>query len=482
MIVPPNGYTAVGPPETPVDWLAFLQGKLTERRADLLKYASYYEGEQQKLAFAQARYKSAFRDLFSEWRDNFCGLIIDSTTERMRVEGFRLPSVGSMDEDARKFWQRNNLDALSNGVHLDAMVQGRAYVIVWAGKDGEPTVTPVSAEEMVVQYKPGSFTELEAAARFFQDSWSRTWVTLWTEDYVYEVPLGKTEWEQGEKKPNPLKMVPVVPFHNRSRLVGPPYSDLANVIPIQDAINKITSDALLASEFAAWPQRWVSGLEIQVDEYNNPVEPFKVSVDKLLQAEDPAAKFGQFAAADLKNYVNLINLLVQHLSSVSRTPSHYFLVNQGTAPSGEAIISAEAGLVSKVKERMLYFGEAWEQVIRLCFRVKKDKKKAEEYSLETVWADPEYRTEAQHIDSLLKLKQLNVPEEILWMRAGFTATEIQAFREMRKDDAKEAKKVDELGPQAPQPNVPGGAKAAAMATKPPQGNSGNVNRKLNETK
>lgn len=481
MIIPPSGYTSVGPPETEVDWLAFLQGKLTNRRDEILKYASYYEGEQQKLAFAQARYKSAFRDIFTNWRDNFCGLIIDSATERMRVDGFRVPSEGGMNKEAREFWQRNSLDSLANAVHLDAMVQGRAYVIVWADKDGEPLITPVSAEEMAVQYKPGSLTELEAAARFFQDAWGRTWVTLWTETYVYEVPLGKTQWEQGTRKRNPLKRVPVVPFHNRSRINGDPYSDLHNVIPIQDAINKITSDALLASEFAAWPQRWVTGLEIQEDENGNPKEPFRVAVDKLLQAEDPNAEFGQFQAADLKNYVNFINLLVQHLSSVSRTPSHYFLVNQGTAPSGEAIISAEAGLVSKVKERMLYFGESWEQVIRLCFQIKKDKR-ADEVSLETVWADPEYRTEAQHIDALLKLKQLNVPEEILWMRAGFSSAEIQMFREMRKDDAKAAKEVAELGPQAPQPGVPGEGKAAAMANKSPQGNAGNVSRKLNEKK
>lgn len=481
MIIPPSGYTSVGPPSTPVDWLAFLQGKLIGRRAEIENFASYYEGDQQKLAFAQTRYKTAFRDLFNDWRDNFCGLIIDSSTERMRIKGFRVPPEGGMDKEAMEFWKKNRLDSLSNGVHLDAMVQGRAYVIVWANKKGDPIVTPVSAEEMVVQYKPGSHTELEAAARFFQDAWGRQWVTLWTETYVYEVPLGKTEWEQGTEQKNPLKKVPVVPFHNRARLVGEPYSDLANVIPIQDAINKITSDALLASEFAAWPQRWVTGLEIEEDENGNPKEPFKVSVDKLLQADAPDAKFGQFEAADLKNYVNLINLLVQHLSSVSRTPSHYFLVNQGNAPSGEAIISAEAGLVSKVKERMLYFGEAWEQVIRLCFQIKENKK-SEEVSLETVWADPEYRTEAQHIDSLLKLKQLNVPEEMLWMRAGFTATEIEAFREMRKADAKAAKEVADLGPQNEDPNAPGGGKAAAMATKSPQGNSGNVNRKLNEKK
>ncbi|MCX4554129.1 phage portal protein [Streptomyces sp. NBC_01500] len=481
MIVPPNGYTAVGPPETPIDWLAFLQGKLTEGRADRNKYTAYYEGEQQKLVFAQARYKTAFRDLFNDWRDNFCGLIIDSATERMKVEGFRVPSEGKLNSEAKEFWQRNSLDSLSNAVHLDAMVQGKAYVIVWADKQGEPTIQPVSADEMVVQYKPGSSTELEAAARFYLDSWGRSWVTLWTNEYVYEVPLGENQWEAGTKNKNPMKVVPVVPFHNRSRINGDPYSDLHNVIPLQDAVNKTTSDALLASEFAAWPQRWVTGLEIRVDDNDNVIEPYKIGEDKLLQAEDEKTQFGQFEAADLNNYVVFVNLLVQHLSSVSRTPSHYFLVNQGNAPSGEAIISAEAGLVSKVKERMLYFGEAWEQVIRLCFLIKKDKR-ATEFSLETVWADPEYRTEAQHIDSLLKLKQLNVPEEMLWMRAGFSASEIETFREMRKADAKAAKEVAELGPQEQGPTAPGGDKTAAMAKKPPQGNSGNMSRKLHEVK
>src|SRR5690606_11297306 len=117
MIVPPSGYTSVGPPQTEVDWLAFLQGKLTNGRADFRKYAAYYEGEQQKMAFAQARYKNAFRGIFENWRDNFCGLIIDSSTERMRVDGYRIPSEGGMSKEARDFWQRNSLDSLANAVH-----------------------------------------------------------------------------------------------------------------------------------------------------------------------------------------------------------------------------------------------------------------------------------------------------------------------------------------------------------------------------
>lgn len=421
--------------------------------------------------------------MFENWRDNFCGLIIDSATERMTVDAFRIPDAPGTDKDAWEFWQRSSMDVLSNAVHLDAMVQGRAYVLVWPDDKGEPCIQPVSAESMVVQYKPGSRTELEAAARFFMDDWGRQWVTLWTEDYVYEAKRTMGEWENGVQSPNSLRMVPVVPFHNRSRLSGEPYSDLANIIPIQNAINKVTADALTASEFCAWPQRYVTGLEIVEDDQGNPVEPFKVAVDKLLQAEDPQAKFGQFEAASLSNYCDLVGLLLQHASSISRTPSHYFLVNGGAPPSGESIISAEAGLVAKVRERMLHFGESWEKVIRLCFAIKHDKR-AEAFSMETVWRDPEYRTEAQHVDALLKLKQLNVPEEQLWSDAGYTPSQISAFREMRKQDAKAAAEVQSLGPKPEQPGMPGGpdAKAAAMAAKPPQGNSGNASRKIHEKK
>ncbi|MFF4557174.1 phage portal protein [Streptomyces sp. NPDC001422] len=474
MIIPPSGYAATSPPQTPKDWLAYLYGKLPAPNSPSLLYSRYYEGEQQKLAFSQARYKSAFAEVFEQWRDNFCGLVIDSTNERLTIDSFRIPDSPGTDKDAKEFWQRSSMDAFSNSVHLDALIMGNSYVLVWADKAGEPTITPVSGEQMAVQYKAGSLTELEAAARFLTDTWGRTIVTLWTEQYVYEVPADVTEWDQGKLLKNPLGVVPVVPFANRSRLVGDPISDLHNVIPIQDAINKTIMDALTASEFAAFPQRWVTGLEIQEDSAGNPVEPFQVAVDKLLQAEDPGAKFGSFTPADLANYATLVSMLLQHMAAVSRTPHHYFLVNAGSAPSGESLISAEAGLVAKVRERMLHFGEAWEQVLRLCFAVKRDKRK-DAFGMETVWKDPEYRTEAQHIDALLKLKQLNVPEEQLWSDAGYSSTQIESFREMRKEDAKAAAEVQKLGPQPEQQQAPAGPK-------PPQGNAGNANRKIHETK
>lgn len=473
MIVPPGSHTAfIGKPQNPEQWLMYLYGRVPGPLHPSHEYSRYYEGDQQKLAFSQMKYKAAFASVFEQWRDNFCGTIVDSTNERLHVDSFRISGEDD-GEDARIFWQRNSMDAYSTSVHLEALITGVSYVVVWADAQGEPTITPVPGSRMAVSYKPGSLWELEAAARFELDAWGRQQVTLWTEEYVYEVAYGTTEWSQGVSTPNPLGVVPVVPFENRSRLGADPVSELVNCIPIQDAINKTVMDALTASEFAAFPQRYVTGLEIQEDSQGNPVEPYNVGQDKLLQAEDPAAKFGSFEAADLKNYVTLVDMLVQHLATVSRVPSHYFLVNTTTAPSGEAIISAEAGLVAKVKERMLHFGEAWERVIRYCYAVKNDKRK-DAFEMETRWRDPEYRTEAQHVDALLKLKQLDVPLEFLWHEAGFSAAQIADFREMRKADAKAQAEIQKLMPQ-PQPQQPN-------TVKPPQGNSGNANRKINEAK
>lgn len=475
--------TVVGSvPTNPAQWLEYLHSKLLRQRPAFKRYANYYDGQHQKLAFSQARHVNEFGHIFEKWRDNFCGLIVDSVNERLAIDGFRMTDEPDADKDARDIWQRNFMDAESNAGHLDAMVQGAAYAVVWADSKGKPTITLESAEYVVVQYKPGSRRELDAAAKFYVDDWGRDWALLWLPGQVWTFAAGTFGWvnpTQAKAVKNPLGEVPVIPLTNRSRLVGDPISDLAGVIPLQDAINKIVSDALLASEYAAWPQRYVTGLEIVEDDSGNPVEPFRIAVDKLLQAESPDAKFGQFSAADLSNYVSLADMLVQHMASTSRIPFHYFLNNGGVAPSGESITAAEAGLIAKTRERMLHFGEAWERVMRLCFKVLKDKR-AEAFGAEVIWRDPENRTEAQHMDALLKAKMLGVPTDQLLSDAGYTPQQIARFKSMREDDAKAAMELAQKYPNTQGLTDQGthpGSPAQKEAAKPPQGNSGNTARK-----
>jgi hypothetical protein len=228
--------------------------------------------------------------------------------------------------------------------------------------------------------------------------------------------------------------VPVVPLTNRASLTSAyGASEFVSVIPQQDAVNKLLADMLVASEFIAFPQRYVTGMEIPEDDNGQTRAPFQVAIDKLLIAEDPAAKFGTLSAGDLQNYVTGIETLVQHIASQTRTPPHYFHLS-GNFPSGDAIKSAETGLVAKARRKMRFYGEAWEEVMRLCFKVLSDPR-GDVTDGETIWGDPEYRSEAERADALIKRMSLGVPRQQLWEDAGYSQTQIARFGAMEAQDA-----------------------------------------------
>ena len=422
-------------PSDPQGWVNYLRGELSKQAAEVNAHNDYYTGEH-SLSFVGPKYRVAFAQLLSGFADNFCGLIVDSVAERLQVMGFRLTEDPAADEDAWALWQANDMDQQSAMAMLDALVGGRSFVGVWAESDGTPVIRAESPTEVVMTYHPG--TDVPAVAmKSFTDDWGVEHAVLFTADAVLRLSREQAgaRWVAGEEYGNPLGVVPFVELRNRPRLVGGPSSELMSVEPLQDALNKVVRDALLASEFAAYPQRWVTGLTIDEDEEGNPKPPpFNAALDRLFQAEDPDTKFGQFAAADLGNYAKLAELLVQHMASVSRVPFHYFLLNGGQAPSGEAITSAEAGLVAKARDRQLHFGEAWERVIRLAFKVQGDPR-ANSASAETIWRDPEYRSQAQRVDALMKLATLGVPAQQLWEDAGYSPQQVSRFESMRAADA-----------------------------------------------
>lgn len=444
---------------SPLWWLASLERDLDARWRDVSKYDDYYRGEH-RLLFASSKFREAFGDLFSAFADNWCPIIVDAVEERLNVEGFRFGDASS-DGDAWEIWQQNGLDAMSQIAHTEALIAGEAYAAVW-NSDGQPSVTVEHAGETIVRSDRATRRRLAALKRWRSDDGALQ-ATVYLPDglYKFEAKTGSEKWRlptsdkdavgwiaarasrwtarevAGEPwpVPNPLGVVPVVPLQNRPRLLTGGESELADVIPLQDAANKILSDMLVASEFAAFPQRTATGLEIPTDpETGQPQEPFRPGVDRLWLAEDPEVKFGEFSVANLGNYVTAVELLVQHIASQTRTPPHYFALT-GQYPSGESIKSAETGLVAKARRKMRHFGESWEEVLRLCFAVRGEPEKAAYGAAETIWGDPESRTEGEHVDALLKLSALGVPQQQLWEDAGYSPQQIARFRTMAAEDS-----------------------------------------------
>jgi hypothetical protein len=72
----------------------------------------------------------------------------------------------------------------------------------------------------------------------------------------------------------------------------------------------------------------------------------------------------------------------------------------------------------------------------LAFAWQGDAERATNSRIETIWRDPETRTEAERVDAITKLASIGVPQEALWsMIPGMTPQKLSRWRAMRDQDA-----------------------------------------------
>jgi hypothetical protein len=481
---------------TPEEWRNLLLSRLDERKVRINRYVDYYEGRH-NLSYTTAEFREAFGSLFRNYAENFCSLIPDAVDERLAVNGFRLGDDTKADDDANRIWQDNGLDAESQLCHVEALVKSEAAVIVspfrseWP-KSETPLITVEDPLRVIVALDPADKRKRLAALKSWQDDEGFLHTTLYLPDRVYKwrskqkrddfslsnwADYVKVVWEQrrgvtDEAWPlrNPLGMVPVVPFVNRARLNRTGRSEIEEVMPIQDAVNQLVRNMLLAAELAAFPQRYGINLEPEVDAATGqPVERYKASIKKLWLAPppengEPETKFGQFPPSDLTPYVRGIEQRIQHIATITRTPPHYLLGQSGSFPSGESLKATETGLVAKVRRKQRHFGESWEEVMRLAFSALEDPR-GKITDSEVIWADAESRTEAEHVDALVKMASLGVPHTALWERWGATPQEIARWQ---VDAMAESLLSQPAPPSPPQLNISDGAIRNEFPSEPPR--------------
>jgi hypothetical protein len=178
---------------------------------------------------------------------------------------------------------------------------------------------------------------------------------------------------------------------------------------------------------------WVTGMEIPEDENGQPVEPFRAAMDRIWMAEDPDTRFGEFGATDLVPYLKAVEQDVKDIASRTRTPSQY-LLGEMVNLSGDALKVAESGLVAKVRQRMRPFGESLEETLRLALTAAGDPRGANTRT-ETIWRNPEFRTEGELVAALIQMATIGVPHEALWERWGASQEEIRRWKAMQTDAA-----------------------------------------------
>lgn len=458
MATPARILAAANIPYSPEWWVTKLAEKHSQRLATLRKYLNYYAGDHD-LSFATPRFQEHYGGLFKELAVNICGVVVQAMVERMRVQGISIPVEGdeqqAYDKDAWAMWQRNGLDAASGEHHTQTATTGYGYMTVWGDSEDKAVITVEDPLQMIVAYTADTPRKRAAALKRWVDEWTGyEFATLYLPEAVYRF-RSETQMQQIQGEflgqldvtwvprgdeftsvvENPLGIVPVVEFLNDPTVRREGRSEIRSIIPIQDAINKLVCDMVLASEFAAYPQRWAVGLEPKIGEDGKPQKPFEAALERVWTAGNTDAKFGQFAPADLSNYVKAKESLLQDAAFITRTPRHYFM-QHGQAPSGDSIKGGETGLVAKVKDRELPHSESYEEVNRLGFLVEGNIVKANRQDAEVKWADPEYRTEGELTDAVIKQYQAGlIPWEFALDKLGYSPQDIEAQRKMRVRDA-----------------------------------------------
>lgn len=449
-------------------WLRKLGAVLDARRRKhqsprtMADYELLYRGDH-PLLFASARFREVFGGLFAEFADNFCGVVVDSLVERLEIQGFRYADgdVGKQaGEHAWRVWQSNGMDAESVRGFRETFVKGEANIIVGPGAD--PRIPEITVEDplQTVVVTTGR-QRVVGFKRWFDDETDRLNATLYypnrVEKYRSQQAAGwfstgvddwikMVTWEPrevpGEPWPLPHSMgrVPMIPLVNKPDLLGRGESELKSVAPLQGAINKLVLDMMVAAEFSAFRQRWITGIDLPRDPTTGEeVAPFRPGADSIWTA--PPAKvgeqptqFGDFEQTDLEPYTKAIEMLIQHVATEQRIPIHY-LLSTNVMPNAESQTAAEAGLVAKAGAKQLDLSDPFEEVNTLVFRQIGEADWAALVGGETIWKDREHRTESQHVDAVAKMAALNVPQEALWEKLGASPTEITRWKAMRAEQA-----------------------------------------------
>jgi hypothetical protein len=454
---------------TPSQWRDGLAQKLDQRWANMRVFDAYYEGDQ-RLNYATAKFREVYGGLFRALADNWCQIVVDSSVERQRVQGFRFGDQQEADTEAWDIWQANGLDGEANLLHTEAVKLGESYWLVQPNGD-RPRITAEHPSQVIVAVDPADRRNRLAALKKWQDEEGYTRANVYLPNGVWKyrtqraprvidavVDRQTERWSLLERVTNPLGVVPVVPAPNNPSMLRGGKSDLSGgVIPLQDAINKLLADMLIGSEYKAFPQRVLLGIDSPKGPDGNPIPLSQLesasAKSHLWLFPGPDAKAFEFSAADLVNFREAIDGLVRDLTAQTRTPPHY-VSGQIVNASGDALKAAETGLVSKVKDKQDPFGEAHEEAMRLAFRaIDRDDPRAAATDAETIWVDPESRSHAEVVDAATKLATLGVPNEVLWEKVGFSPQEIDRMKQLQETDALLAASLPQPVPQA-QPGQP----------------------------
>lgn len=370
--------------------------KLRERRLVIDGAWRYYDGDHPPL-WLTSKMASLFRGMATRLHDNLCEMAVDALLSRLEVTGWedvpplqlpgqlgqQLPTAeGVMAAAATALWGMNSLDLEQEELYRHALVSSVGYVLVWPGEDGQPEIVQQDPRTIYVEYGSMRRDDRLWAVKCWWDQEAVRWrANLYEKGQLGQpstvVRLLQTQRGNAESIPDgpngftidpddpggpsglPTSDVPLVPFQRRRD----GRSRLHNLTPIQDKINKLAANKLVAAEFAAFRQR------VFITTQQLPDNAISNAPDRAIVLDpgtpDAPTSVHEFAVTELANYDDAITAEVGKFFTVAQLPRHLIVGTGSASPSGEAIKADEGPFVQLVDSWVARLGASWQDVMAL---------------------------------------------------------------------------------------------------------------------
>lgn len=442
---------------------------IRDRAQRVAKYRDMYEGNHPSMLDSGKTLAPVMHDLLEELNDNLCDDVVDEPVARMGLKSITSTdsAVAAAAGDA---FEANKGHARLSYLFRDSWMAGDAFAIVEQDRLGRPRFYAQSPEQMAVRYSPTMPDDIELAAKVWKEG--RRWrITLY---YGPEHPEGPKMERYASKgssgdggvpearaflplegedenglplavQPTEWDRIPV--FHFPSGEVGRyGRSVLSDVIPLQLVLNKSAVDMVVAMEEVALPGRWATGISVMYNDDGTEKPLFRraKSALEVMRTSSTDAKFGQFSAADLSQFLTVQKDYRAEIARKGYLPLRSVGLGEGGGqPSGISLLVEEGRQVKRVKDARRDWGGEIKEMLAYMLRLNGTAVESKALSLE--WERAETRDDQALWELIMIKADMGVPKQVLLEEGGYDAADVRGWLEDDNVGALEGGRVSAPG-------------------------------------
>lgn len=455
-------------------WFLRLSGRRNNQLAAIRALWAYYDNSQP--LYHVAKILAEQDDRFPALTINWCRKYVRSIDGRSSLEGFGFVGKDSLDDAMQDIMLRNEVDLHQSINNVATLVTGRSYGMAGPSDDGA-VVTFESPDSMAVETDPRT-GEAIAALKF----WSSD-VENATDDQailllpssgggsrIVEFELGKPvgqtrqKWMAGPAKRQASGLIPVVPFLNQARY-GQPVTQLADLIPVVDAVNFVATSLMATVVHHAAPRMLaINVLETQFLNEDGTVNreavkaatgslwivPSETDEDGIVVDPDaPVPDIKQLPASDLRNFHESLNHLARLGAGLcDLTPSDFGFGVSDNPPSAKSINAAKYERLLGIERFNRQQGAGYERLMRYALAVEgRDPGKR---LIEAKFRNPATPTQQEMADAAVKTLSVGIADLYqARLDYGYTSTQIAAMQERERRLARDPFLIEDRPPVPP---------------------------------